>query len=396
MTADGIAFGPWSTMLAIGAAFGLAVALLLAFTRSNTAANRLLALLLLVFVLKLMPYVLGFAGFYDAYPWLTFAPFELGLAVGPLLYLHVRRLTSTAMPRGWGWHLLPGALQFAYRAAMFAQPLAVKYAWNDSVHRDWIDPSETLLGLLSFAAYLALSLRAYRGHQRWLDAHLSNREEFRIVWLRNVLVAFALAWPVWALYEALSYGIGFDYYQRFPLYLCFTVLVFYLGLEGWRHAAAAYPSSSALPALQDAPLPAEPTGRDWAAQGRDWLARTEAAGWWRDPDLGLERLARLLGTNTAYLSRALNEGLGMNFNEAINGLRVAEVCRRLREPAGGGDLLEIALAAGFSAKTSFNRAFKASTGHTPSRYRAMAVAAREEARLEAARPEEARPEDARI
>jgi NhaP-type Na+/H+ or K+/H+ antiporter len=59
-------FGPCSTALAIGAAFGLAVALLLAFTRSNAVANRLLALLLLVFVLKLMPYALGFAGCYAA------------------------------------------------------------------------------------------------------------------------------------------------------------------------------------------------------------------------------------------------------------------------------------------------------------------------------------------
>ena len=370
MTTASIAFGPWSTVLAIGAAFGLAVALLLAFTRSNAAANRLLALLLLVFVLKLMPYVLGFAGFYDAYPWLSFAPFELGLAVGPLLYLHVRRLTSAALPRGWGWHLLPAALQFAYRAAIFAQPLEVKHAWNDAVHRDWIDPLETFLGLLSFAAYLWLSLRAYRGYQRWLDAHLSNREEFRIVWLRNVLVAFALAWPVWALYEAVSHGIGFDYYQRFPLYLCFTLLVFYLGLEGWRHAATVYPLPTAPP-QQGTPQP-EPARRDWAAQGRDWLARTEAAGWWRDPELGLERLARLLGTNTAYLSRALNEGLGLNFNEAINGLRVAEVCRRLREEGGDGDLLGIAFAAGFSAKTSFNRAFKAGTGQTPSQFRAAA------------------------
>jgi hypothetical protein len=147
-------FGPWSTTLAIGAGFGLAVALLLAFTRSNIVANRLLALLLLVFVLKLMPYVLGFAGYYDAYPWLSFAPFNIGLAIGPLLYLHVCRLTSSALPRGWSWHLLPGALQFAYRMVMFMQPMEVKDAWNDRIHRDWIDPMETLLELLSFAIYL--------------------------------------------------------------------------------------------------------------------------------------------------------------------------------------------------------------------------------------------------
>ena len=363
-------FGPWSTTLAIGAGFGIAVAVLLAFTRSNTSANRLLALLLVVFVMKLMPYILGFAGYYDAYPWLSFAPFGLGLAIGPLLYLHVYRLTHAGLPRGGCWHLLPGALQFGYRAVMFVQPQATKDAWNDRVHRDWIDPAETFLELLSFAVYLWLALRAYRAYQHWLDTHLSNREEFRIVWLRNVLVAFALVWPLWALYETLSYAIDFDYFQRFPLYVCFTLLVFYLGMEGWRHADTAYPQPSAATTAPEVIPRAEPTGRDWSVQGREWLTRTDTAGWWRDPQLNLERLARLLGTNTAYLSRALNEGLHLSFNEAINRLRVAEVCRRLTHDAGASELLDIAFAAGFSSKTSFNRSFKIQTGQTPSQFRA--------------------------
>lgn len=402
-----IEFGSWSTLLAIGAAFGFAVSLMLAFTRRNAAANRLLALLLLMFVLKLMPYTLGFAGFYDAYPWLSFAPFGLGLAIGPLLYLHVRRLTADALPRGWWKHLLPGLAQLVYYTAIFMQPLAFKNDWNERIHRDWIDPADTFAGLLSFGVYLGLSLRAYRGYQAWLDAHLSNREEFRIVWLRNALFAFAVVWPVYAMYELLSYAIRFDYYQRFPLYVGFTVLVFYLALEGWRHAATVYPV--ARPAAEG---PAEPDAkdghgagsaasaadtaqalpsssataagradggeRDWQAQGRQWLQAIETAGWWRDPELSLERLARHLGTNTAYLSRALNEGLRLSFNEAINRLRVAEVCRRLDAGGGEGELLDIAFAAGFSSKTSFNRVFKAQIGKTPSQYRESALAARTE------------------
>jgi len=371
-------FGPWSTLLAIGVAFGLAVALLLAFTRDNTTANRLLALLLVVFVMKLMPYMLGFASYYDVYPWLSFAPFGLGLAIGPLLYLHVYRLTHAALPRGWYWHLFAGVLQFAYRAVIFVQPQATKDAWNDRVHRDWIDPSETFLELLSFAIYLWLALRAYRAYQRWLDAHLSNREEFRIVWVRNVLMAFALVWPLWALYETLSYSIDFNYYQRFPLYVFFTLLVFYLGLEGWRHASNAYPLPSATTAEPPEATRTEPAGRDWALQGRQWLTQTETNGWWRDPELSLERLARHLGTNTAYLSRALNDGLEMSFNEAINRLRVTEICRQLTQGSSAGELLDIAFAAGFSSKTSFNRTFKAQTGKTPSQFRETAAATRTE------------------
>lgn len=362
-----IRFGSWSTTLALGALFGLVVAALLAMSRSNRTANRLLAALIVLIVLKLCPYILGFAGYYDAYPWLSFAPFGAGLALGPLLYLHVRRLTAASLPHRWYLHLLPGALQIGYRAVMFVQPMAVKNAWNARVHAPWIDPLETALELLSLAVYLVLALRAYRRYQAWLEHHVSNREEFRIEWLRNVLLLFAALLPLWAVYEALSYATDFNYFQRFPLYLLFTALVFYLGLEGWRHAQLRYP----LP-VADTPLqagPAEPGARDWQSQGRRWLQQLDDAGWWRDPELGLDRLARHLGTNTAYLSRAFNEGLGLSFNEAINRLRVAEVQRQLASESDAGDLLEIAYAAGFSSKSSFNRVFKAQTGQTPSRFR---------------------------
>jgi AraC-like DNA-binding protein len=99
------------------------------------------------------------------------------------------------------------------------------------------------------------------------------------------------------------------------------------------------------------------------------MDRVQAAQWWRDPDLGLEQLAQRLGTNTSYVSRALNDGLGLSFNEAINRLRVEAVCAELR--AGSTrPLLAIAFDAGFNSKTSFNRCFKELTGTTPSRFRA--------------------------
>ena len=53
----------------------------------------------------------------------------------------------------------------------------------------------------------------------------------------------------------------------------------------------------------------------------------------RHPDvsaeLSLTDLARRLGTNTRYLSRAFNEGLGSSFSELINRQRVEEAKRRL-------------------------------------------------------------------
>lgn len=368
-----IRFGPWSTILGLSATFGLAVSVALWRTRTNTAANRLLALLLLAISLQLMPYVIGYAGFYDTWPWLSFLPFGATLAIGPLLYLHVTRLTSRDMPVGWWRHLMPALLQFLYYTSVFVFPLSVKDVWDDQVHEPYLYPVETLAILISMTVYLRLAWRRHHAYQHWLADHISNRSDFRLDWLRNFIIALAANFVAWTLTSIATKLAHLNYFERFPFYLGLALLVFYLGLEGWRHADRHYP----LPMDADEssePLEMDSTAnesRDWSGQGEAWLKTTREAGWWRDADLSLERLARHLGTNTAYLSRAFNSGLGQNFSEVIAGLRVTDVKHVITEDASR-DLLDIALSAGFSSKSSFNRVFKSQTGETPSQFRLRA------------------------
>jgi AraC-like DNA-binding protein len=82
----------------------------------------------------------------------------------------------------------------------------------------------------------------------------------------------------------------------------------------------------------------------------------------------LATLSARLGANTGYLSKALNDGLGMNFSTFVNGLRAEHVAERLKA-RDHRDLLEIAFEAGFASKASFNRAFKARLGLSPSAFR---------------------------
>ena len=111
--------------------------------------------------------------------------------------------------------------------------------------------------------------------------------------------------------------------------------------------------------------------RATGAQGLAWAATVRSANWAADPELSLATLARQLGTNTGHLSRALNEGLGLGFSAFINGLRCETVAAAI-DSGGDGDLLDLALDAGFSSKASFNRAFQARYGTTPSTYRRTA------------------------
>lgn len=370
-----IRFGWLSIVLLFGVVQALVVTALLLGRRENRTANRLLAALTFAFSLRIVPYVIGYAGFYDAYPWLSFAPFALTLGYGPLIYLYVRRLTEDGLPRRWWLHLAPVVVQCAYDVAVFVQPLPFKNAWDAGVHERWIDPTETLLTYLSLGAYLVAAARRYRAYQRWLNDATSGGEH-RLVWLRTFLLLFALTLVLSAAFDAYSAFVHrLNYFNMFGLYAWYAALAYYLGLEGWRNAGRAYPQPAGT--LRDAsPMPPPATAPDWNALGIAWRQRVEAGGYWRDPDLTLASLAASLEMSPAAVSRCVNEGLRQNFNEAINGMRVAAVEERLADPNERRDLLAIAFEAGFNSKASFNRSFKAVTGLTPSEFRRSRAAAR--------------------
>ncbi len=381
-----IELGTWSLLLLLASLHGLLTAGFLWASTTNRIANRVLAALLLVVVLKITPYTIGYAGFYDAFPWLTFAPFFWELAIGPLVWLYVRQLAHARLPRGWAWHLLPAALQGAYYLRQFLRPLADKWAFNAAVHVPWTIPVETAGTLVSLLAYLALAWREYRRYQAWLEQHSAAREEWRLAWLRWFLAATLLTSALYAGFVIAGWiAGGLTYFQEFPLYVGFAALTYYLGLQGWRHAADARPrmdgaesadadsvdapsveTPSTQPLASDPARPRRAPERDWPAFGQRVAAAVIAGRWWREPALDLDELARRLGTNTNYLSRALNDGLGESFSGFINRLRVAEAQQRLR---GDEDVLTVGLAVGFGSKASFNRVFRASTGTTPSAWR---------------------------
>ncbi|MFO1227958.1 helix-turn-helix domain-containing protein [Roseateles sp.] len=100
------------------------------------------------------------------------------------------------------------------------------------------------------------------------------------------------------------------------------------------------------------------------AQTRDFL----------ESDLTLAQLAERIGTSTQLLSQVLNDGLGLNFFDYVNGLRVAEVQRLLADPARAKTpVLDLAFEAGFNSKSTFNAVFRDRTGTTPSVWRRQAA-----------------------
>ncbi len=90
------------------------------------------------------------------------------------------------------------------------------------------------------------------------------------------------------------------------------------------------------------------------------------------PDLNLGMLASHLGHSQNEVSRAINSGLSIGFNDLINHHRVQEVIRLMQVKENHKYTLEgISRMAGFNSTTAFNKNFKKVTGKTPRQYKTM-------------------------
>jgi len=355
------------TILVVLSVISLALAASLAFAPLNRPANRRLAALLIVLCGMSASYTIGLARLDIGHAWIRYLPLSVPLAVGPLLYGYIRRLTHGAgEPRAW-LHFVPAAIQLAYLIGFLALPAHVRNVLDDGRGRDWVRGLLEAAVLISLAAYSSAGLRLLGPYRAWLSQTRSDEDLYAARWIRNLLAVLLVTLAGQAAIRAWGWLAGrLDVFDVYGFYLWLAAIGVYLGIEGRRYADRRFPHlTENLPEEPGAPAKV----RDWTAVGEEWRRRTVEAGWWRTPSLTLADLARLLGTNTSHLSRAINEGLGRNFSEMINGMRAEEVARRLDADAQG-DLLEIALEAGFSSKASFNRAFRAVHGVSPSAYRA--------------------------
>lgn len=362
MTDTDLVFGWRTALLTVAIIQLLLIAGALARTFANRSANRILAVLLVVLAGIVTPWAIGFAGFYDRWRWLTFVPVTVPLAVAPLLYLYVATLVRGRVPpRAW-LHFVAAGLQFLFLAVSFLLPMPAKNAWADLVGAAFnrVAALGTVIGLVGYGVAGLRLLRRYRIN---LADQRSDDQRYAARWLGRAIVASFVLLPVWAGYELWDWLNPLGYRGLMGLYVAIAAFALYLAIEGWRHAALPYPALIA--SGPDASVP----GRDWTGQGQAWAAKVRAERWHLDPDLSLPELARRLGTNTGHLSRAVNEGLGVNFSTFVNGLRSEEVAASLRAGATE-DLLTLAHDAGFSSKASFNRAFRAAHGVSPSTYRA--------------------------
>ncbi|PJJ48068.1 helix-turn-helix domain-containing protein [Hymenobacter chitinivorans] len=392
-----LTFTPLAALLfAVIAQAGFAAGLLW-FGRANRVPNRFLALLMLAIALWLLDGFFRVAGVYSQRPAWYFLPIYYSFAFGPLLYFYVQSLINHEFrfrPRQLG-HFLPVLLQAALYCGLSLQPYSFRNWFWQHVHQPYTYRLEFLGTWVSLIIYLMLSLRRLQQYRRWLPEHFSETSQLRLQWLRGLLLALALVSLQWLVELVLREFFGLYYRYDYSTELL-GIVVFVIGAVGLRQAnmqavqfvpeaaeeealAETTPPASPGGALELAADPAAPTTLaarepavvDAAVQERIRRA-LEDEQLFRNPTLTLAELSAHTGLPPRLISFTVNQGFGQSFNDLVNGLRVAEVQRRLAttDDAARLTLLGIAFESGFNSKTTFNRIFKQFAGVAPSEYAA--------------------------
>jgi YesN/AraC family two-component response regulator len=102
----------------------------------------------------------------------------------------------------------------------------------------------------------------------------------------------------------------------------------------------------------------------------DELETLENTHFYLSPDVTLHTTAKLLNTNTTYLSKAVNAGKKQSFNQYLNKLRIEYVLIKLKEDAlfRSYTIHAISKEIGYKSATTFIKEFKNKTGLNPSYY----------------------------
>ncbi|GAA4318039.1 AraC family transcriptional regulator [Flaviaesturariibacter amylovorans] len=390
-------FNQYSAPLLIFFVHGLVYAGLLAQRglREGRRSDGWLAGFLLLCVLHIAPWMLGFAGWYDNQPYrdlLFYIPFQHLFALGPLVYFYVQSLLNPSFRfnRRAALHCLPAVAYLAYAGVIVVtDKLVLRRYWFLA---DGSDPDFSLwyqlAGFVSMVTYGYGSLRYYQHFRLLMLQVSSNAEGLAFRWVRRFLLAFLAMLLLRVVFFLVSLAGFTDYSDSWWYYLGFGVLFYAIAIRGYGNAQQATVGYRALLSeekavlLPEGPVPAGgeeepiPVSVEESAPATDplageWKGRIEAllAGEapYRDPELSLSALAGRLGLPAAQLSRIINKGYGCNFNDFINGYRVRAVQDELAAGAHlRQTLVSIAYDCGFNSKATFNRAFLKHTGKAPS------------------------------
>jgi AraC-like DNA-binding protein len=359
------------TILAIGGLQGFLLFILLVTDKRVNYASKLLGIYCLLLALTLMVPLLV-SGEANSLSWLIGWLVFLPASFGAMSYLYCRvAMTGSALKYFDLIHLIPLLICYLLNYdILFSGQKALQFMRtpNDNL----LSIQLTLVVLYGQAiVYGALLIRMIYRYQTKAKQTLSsyNRSTFRWHW--GLATFMVLIWSLKALSSVTSFAGPM---VNFIADCLLVILVYVFAITQWRNPALFHVQQLDEQLAQSAKPKSEfsPDGVLDHSMRSSVLNlvqdKIEKQALYRDSELTLAALAEQVGVSVHHLSETLNQYGGKNFNRFINEYRVTEVCQQLKQNSDR-KLIDLALDAGFSSKSSFNAIFKKLTGKTPSAYR---------------------------
>jgi AraC-like DNA-binding protein len=365
----------------VGALQGIVLVTVLGSQRSNRTANRLLAALMAAMTLYLSAGPYYRSGLIRDYPHFFAINYQTTWVFGPLVYLYAH----AASDRSWRFrakhlvHFVPVTITTIAAMPIYLMSGAEKVALFDQWVRHgvggvlaYLDPFKYVSGIAYSIATVLFLVR----HRRHVEHSYSNVERVTLRWM---LWLSAATGGIWVMVTALKIAQVSTAMRDGHVAVSMALLMYGIGYMGLRQPEIfRYETQPITPLLPAAAVPrAEPRyqrsglGDDEAAALRDALLRAmDRDHPWKESELTLADLAARLDSTPHKLSEVLNSQVGQTFYDFVNGYRVREVQRRIREGHTRSlKMLALAMDAGFSSKSTFNEVFKKHTNQTPTAFR---------------------------
>lgn len=350
---------------------------------NNVAANRVLSVLILLISISLFARVAVYdREIFQHFPKLILVPDIILFLYAPVFILYLRGLLWAA-PLRWKsgiWiHFIPFFIHLAAWIPLFLLENSTFISQNTDLGlRPWFVVTGGIAWVYN-AFYWFYGWRLINIYRKTADNNYAYEEN--LSFLRAVMGLMALCLLIWLG----SYVIGgldllidnnlesLTERSQDLLYIVFSLTVFCLGYFAIREPEI-FKMSQEVEPEPAANLAAkanenEPGTKEWEGLKIKLKELMEREQPYLNPKLTLSALSEMMGTNVHTLSKVVNDGFGVNFNDFINGYRVEEFKSRVvEEKYKHHTFLSIALMAGFNSKTAFNRSFKKITQMTPGEY----------------------------
>jgi AraC-like DNA-binding protein len=367
--------------LLLGGVHGILLAIVLRRRAQHRSANRYLAALLGATSLLLFDGFLRARGTLFEYPHLIGITAWVPFAIGPLVYLYVREMTSpdsTRLPSPWRHFIVPAAhvvliaVTFLPRSAEYKRSVAE----NDA---SWLISALEVVLVIYGIAYAIAALVLLRRHRVNIQAIFSNLRGVNLRWLLVLAIMNVLVWAgAFASFVIRAVGLTDASAASAIVPLGSTITVFVIGYFqlGQAEIFVGQPAAEALPpAPIEAPAAPEPQPYARARLADDDASTLEARiksamtgqHLYQRAGLTLAELADAVAATPHEVSQVLSTRLGRNFYHFINEHRIEHVKAGLK--ASDRPVLDLAFEAGFQSKSTFNTAFRKATGLTPSEFR---------------------------